>query len=109
MSYITQAERHGTPPMSRATSLGLTPRDYEGGHVHAVRRLRTRLRHGGASSSPSGSSSVEPHNVVAKLSGIGCSSKTPTYFMQRWRTASTPCTAACRRSRRVRNAANKDG
>ena len=33
----------------------------------------------------------------AKLSGIGCSSKTPDYFLGAPRTASTPCTAACPR------------
>jgi 2-oxoglutarate ferredoxin oxidoreductase subunit alpha len=38
---------------------------------------------------------IEPHRV-AKLSGIGCSSKTPDYFLGP-ATASTPCTAACPR------------
>ena len=39
---------------------------------------------------------LEPHRV-AKLSGIGCSSKTPDLLPGQLRTASTPCTAACRR------------
>jgi hypothetical protein len=39
---------------------------------------------------------VDPEQVI-KLSGIGCSSKSPAYFLGA-RTASTPCTAACRRS-----------
>ena len=33
------------------------------------------------------------------MTGIGCSSKTTAYFVSGSRTASTPCTAACRRSR----------
>ena len=37
---------------------------------------------------------VEPHRV-AKLSGIGCSTKSPAYFLGTARTASTPCTGAC--------------
>jgi len=36
---------------------------------------------------------VQPERV-AKLSGIGCSSKSPAYFMNR-STASTPCMDAC--------------
>ncbi len=38
---------------------------------------------------------VDPYSV-AKFSGIGCSSKSPAYFLGQ-RTASTLCTAACRR------------
>lgn len=77
MSYIAKpVARHPNMPTN---ALGLTHRDYEGtmstlcagcGHdsvtaalIHAFFEL-----------------SVEPH-MVAKLSGIGCSSKTPTYFM----------------------------
>ena len=44
---------------------------------------------------------VEPH-MLAKMSGIGCSSKTPAYFVER-RTASTACTAACPRRRPARS------
>jgi 2-oxoglutarate ferredoxin oxidoreductase subunit beta len=68
-----------THPSSRANKLGLTVRDYEGsmstlcagcGHdsvtaaiVRAFYELDT------------------PPHMIAKLSGIGCSSKTPTYFV----------------------------
>jgi len=59
-------------------ALGLTPRDYEGsmstlcagcGHDSVTAALIQALFR----------LNVEPH-MVAKLSGIGCSSKTPTYF-----------------------------
>jgi len=77
MTYITKPNvRHPSLPKNR---LGLTTRDYEGvmstlcagcGHdsitaaiIQAVFDL-----------------SIEPHRV-AKMSGIGCSSKTPTYFL----------------------------
>ncbi len=77
MSYITKPPvRHPALPRN---ALGLTARDYEGsmstlcagcGHdsitaaiIQAVFEL-----------------SIPPHRV-AKLSGIGCSSKTPTYFL----------------------------
>jgi 2-oxoglutarate ferredoxin oxidoreductase subunit beta len=77
MSYIAKPPvRHPALPRN---SLGLTPRDYEGsmstlcagcGHdsitaaiIQAVFEL-----------------SIPPHRV-AKLSGIGCSSKTPAYFL----------------------------
>ena len=43
---------------------------------------------------------VPPERVI-KLSGIGCSSKSPAYFLSRSQ-ASTACTAACRRWRRAR-------
>jgi 2-oxoglutarate ferredoxin oxidoreductase subunit beta len=78
MSFMTKpAARHPKMPVN---ALGLTPRDYEGamstlcagcGHdsvtaalIHALFEL-----------------DVEPHRL-AKLSGIGCSSKTPTYFVR---------------------------
>jgi 2-oxoglutarate/2-oxoacid ferredoxin oxidoreductase subunit beta len=77
MSYIRKpVARH---PSLRANKLGLTVRDYEGamstlcagcGHdsitaaiVRALYELDT------------------PPHMIAKLSGIGCSSKTPTYFV----------------------------
>lgn len=77
MSFIRKpAVRHSKLPTN---ALGLTTRDYEGamstlcagcGHdsitatlIHAIWEL-----------------GVEPHRV-AKMSGIGCSSKTPTYFL----------------------------
>jgi hypothetical protein len=43
---------------------------------------------------------IDPKQVI-KLSGIGCSSKSPAYFLAA-RTASTPCTAACRQWVRAR-------
>jgi len=77
MSYITKpVARHPKVPTN---DLGLTVRDYEGsmstlcagcGHdsvTAALIRAFFEL-------------SLEPHRV-AKLSGIGCSSKTPTYFL----------------------------
>ena len=66
-------------PSLRRNQLGLTIRDYEGamstlcagcGHdsiTAAITRALWEL-------------SIEPH-MIAKLSGIGCSSKTPTYFV----------------------------
>src|SRR3954470_20014493 len=66
-------------PSLRRNEVGLTLRDYEGamstlcagcGHdsiTAAITRALWEL-------------SVEPH-MIAKLSGIGCSSKTPTYFV----------------------------
>lgn len=77
MSFIKKPEaRH---PSLRTNTLGLTVRDYEGsmstlcagcGHdsitaaiVRAFQELDT------------------PPHMIAKLSGIGCSSKTPTYFV----------------------------
>src|SRR5438128_1031987 len=77
MSYIRKpVARH---PSLRPNKLGLTVRDYEGsmstlcagcGHdsiTAAIIRAFYEL-------------DLEPH-MVAKLSGIGCSSKTPTYFV----------------------------
>jgi 2-oxoglutarate ferredoxin oxidoreductase subunit beta len=77
MSYIKKpAARH---PSLQANKLGLTVRDYEGsmstlcagcGHdsiTAAIVRTFYEL-------------DTPPH-MVAKLSGIGCSSKTPTYFV----------------------------
>jgi 2-oxoglutarate ferredoxin oxidoreductase subunit beta len=77
MTFIPKPKLHH--PALRTNKLGYTRRDYEGpvstlcagcGHdsisaaiVHACFEL-----------------DIEPHRV-AKLSGIGCSSKTPTYFL----------------------------
>ena len=44
---------------------------------------------------------VKPERVM-KLSGIGCSSKSPAYFMSRSHSASTACMDACLRWRRAR-------
>ena len=77
MSYITKpVVRH---PAMRTNALGLTMRDYEGsmstlcagcGHDSVTAALIQTFFELDA----------EPHRV-AKLSGIGCSSKTPTYFV----------------------------
>ncbi|MEZ5400140.1 MAG: 2-oxoacid:ferredoxin oxidoreductase subunit beta [Bryobacteraceae bacterium] len=73
------AKPAATHPSLKRNALGLTLRDYEGtmstlcagcGHdsiTAAVIRAVWEL-------------SIEPH-MLAKLSGIGCSSKTPTYFV----------------------------
>jgi len=76
MSYITKpVARHPKMPVN---ALGLTPRDYEGsmstlcagcGHDSVTAALIQALFE----------LDVEPRRL-AKLSGIGCSSKTPTYF-----------------------------
>jgi 2-oxoglutarate ferredoxin oxidoreductase subunit beta len=76
MSYITKpVARHPKMPVN---ALGLTARDYEGsmstlcagcGHDSVTAALIQALFE----------LDVEPHRL-AKLSGIGCSSKTPTYF-----------------------------
>src|SRR3954470_20977041 len=67
-------------PHLKPNAVGLTPRDYEGsmstlcagcGH-DSVTAAITRAFH---------EMSTPPH-MIAKLSGIGCSSKTPTYFVK---------------------------
>jgi len=77
VSYIKKpVARHPRMPVN---ALGLTPRDYEGsmstlcagcGHDSVTAAIIYALFE----------LDVEPHRV-AKLSGIGCSSKTPTYFV----------------------------
>ena len=77
MSYIRKpVARHKSLPKNE---LGLTFRDYEGslstlcagcGHDSVTAAIVSAFWRLG----------VEPHRVV-KLSGIGCSSKTPTYFL----------------------------
>src|SRR5579871_1453201 len=68
-----------THPSLQRNQLGLTIRDYEGamstlcagcGHDSITAALVRALWE----------LSIEPH-MIAKLSGIGCSSKTPTYFV----------------------------
>jgi len=78
MTYIAKpVARHPKMPVN---ALGLTPRDYEGsmstlcagcGHDSVTAALILAFFE----------LDVEPHRV-AKLSGIGCSSKTPTYFVR---------------------------
>jgi hypothetical protein len=79
-----------TPPpkkVNRSDSSPELPRRQD----HAVRRLRPQ-RHLRAPHRSFYELGVEPWRV-AKFSGIGCSSKSPAYFLAS-RTASTPCTAA---------------
>jgi 2-oxoglutarate ferredoxin oxidoreductase subunit beta len=78
MSYIAKpVARHPKMPVN---ALGLTARDYEGtmstlcagcGHDSVTAALIQAFFE----------MDVEPHRLV-KLSGIGCSSKTPTYFVR---------------------------
>jgi len=78
MSYIAKpVARH---PKMRPNARGLTLRDYEGsmstlcagcGHDSVTAALIQALYE----------LDIEPHRM-AKLSGIGCSSKTPTYFVK---------------------------
>jgi len=77
MTYIAKPQfQH---PKSPENALGLTERDYEG----AVSTLCAGCGHdsiSGALVKACYELELEPHRV-AKLSGIGCSSKTPTYFL----------------------------
>ncbi len=78
MSYITKpVARH---PRLPTNALGLTARDYEG----SMSTLCAGCGHDSVTSALIQAFfelDVEPYRV-AKLSGIGCSSKTPTYFMR---------------------------
>ena len=77
MTYITKPRLHH--PQLPANALGLTHRDYEG----AVSTLCAGCGHdsiSGAIIQACFELALPPHRV-AKLSGIGCSSKTPTYFL----------------------------
>lgn len=76
MSYIKTNFRHPQAPVNK---LGFTRKQYEG----ALSTLCAGCGHDSISSAIISSCfemSIEPHKV-AKLSGIGCSSKTPTYFL----------------------------
>ncbi|GMV04905.1 MAG: hypothetical protein AMXMBFR53_11850 [Gemmatimonadota bacterium] len=78
MSYITKpVARH---PKMRTNALGLTPRDYEG----AMSTLCAGCGHDSVTAALVQAFfelDLEPHRL-AKLSGIGCSSKTPAYFVK---------------------------
>src|SRR5438067_6300670 len=77
MTYITKPKFH-QPGLPR-NALGYTHRDYEG----SVSTLCAGCGHdsiSGAIIEACFELDIEPHRV-AKLSGIGCSSKTPTYFL----------------------------
>lgn len=76
MSYIKPAFRHPDLPVN---DLGYTKKNYEG----AISTLCAGCGHDSISASIVQAIfelSIAPHNV-AKMSGIGCSSKTPTYFL----------------------------
>ncbi|MCB0643692.1 MAG: 2-oxoacid:ferredoxin oxidoreductase subunit beta, partial [Phaeodactylibacter sp.] len=76
MSYVRPTFRHPDLPQN---DLGYTRADYEG----ALSTLCAGCGHdsiSGAIVQACFELSVPPHRV-AKLSGIGCSSKTPTYFL----------------------------
>ncbi len=77
MTYLPKPKLHH--PRLPTNSLGYTHRDYEG----AVSTLCAGCGHdsiSGAIIQACFELSLPPHRV-AKLSGIGCSSKTPTYFL----------------------------
>lgn len=76
MSYIQSNFRH---PNAKVNDIGLSKRDYEG----ALSTLCAGCGHDSISAAIIQSffeMNIEPHKVV-KTSGIGCSSKTPTYYL----------------------------
>ncbi|MEO5905140.1 MAG: 2-oxoacid:ferredoxin oxidoreductase subunit beta [Saprospiraceae bacterium] len=76
MSYKRPAFRH---PSAATNSLGFHQKDYEG----ALSTLCAGCGHDSISAAIIQACfelSIPPHRI-AKISGIGCSSKTPTYFM----------------------------
>jgi 2-oxoglutarate ferredoxin oxidoreductase subunit beta len=76
MTFLRPAFRHPELPVNE---LGFTVKDYEG----AISTLCAGCGHdaiSGAIVEACFQMQIEPHRV-AKLSGIGCSSKTPTYFL----------------------------
>ena len=77
MTYILKPQLHH--PKLAANALGFTRRDYEG----SVSTLCAGCGHDSISSAIIQAAfelDLPPHRI-AKLSGIGCSSKTPDYFM----------------------------
>jgi 2-oxoglutarate ferredoxin oxidoreductase subunit beta len=77
MTYLAKPKFHH--PALQANALGLTHRDYEG----SISTLCAGCGHDSISSAIMQACyelSLPPHRI-AKLSGIGCSSKTPTYFL----------------------------
>ena len=77
MTYLPKPKFHH--PALETNALGFTHRDYEG----AISTLCAGCGHNSISSAIMRACfelSLPPHRV-AKLSGIGCSSKTPTYFL----------------------------
>jgi len=77
MTYIAKPKLHH--PALRTNKIGYTRRDYEG----AISTLCAGCGHDSISAAivqACFNLDIEPHKV-AKLSGIGCSSKAPTYFL----------------------------
>jgi 2-oxoglutarate ferredoxin oxidoreductase subunit beta len=77
MTFLTKPKFHH--PALAANALGLTRRDYEG----AVSTLCAGCGHDSISAAIIQACfelDLEPHRL-AKMSGIGCSSKTPAYFL----------------------------
>ena len=77
MTYIAKPRLHH--PRLPTNALGYTKRDYEG----AVSTLCAGCGHDSISAAIIQACfelGLEPHKI-AKLSGIGCSSKTPFYFL----------------------------
>jgi 2-oxoglutarate ferredoxin oxidoreductase subunit beta len=77
MTYLAKPKRHH--PTLRSNKLGFTRRDYEG----KISTLCAGCGHDSISAAlvqACWELDIEPHRV-AKLSGIGCSSKTPDYFL----------------------------
>lgn len=78
MTYIAKPKVHH--PSLQKNALGLTRRDYEG----AITTLCAGCGHDSITAAivqAFWDLSIAPHRVV-KLSGIGCSSKTPAYFLR---------------------------
>src|SRR5919112_6851569 len=78
MTYIAKPKVHH--PSLKANAIGLTRRDYEG----AITTLCAGCGHDSITAAiihAFWELSIPPHRV-AKLSGIGCSSKTPAYFLR---------------------------
>ncbi len=77
MTYLTKPKFHH--PALPKNALGYTHRDYEG----TISTLCAGCGHDSITAAVIQACfelSIEPHRV-AKISGIGCSSKTPTYFL----------------------------
>ena len=78
MSYLAKPKFHH-PKLPR-NDLGLTRRDYEG----SMSTLCAGCGHDSVSAAIEACFELNlPAHKVAKMSGIGCSSKTPTYFLSK--------------------------
>ena len=78
MTYIAKPRVHH--PSLQKNAIGLTRRDYEG----SITTLCAGCGHDSITAAiiqAFWDLSIPPH-TVAKLSGIGCSSKTPAYFLR---------------------------